>query len=140
MKVREVMAKTISTAGPGDTIAHAAELMKKEDCGFIPVVSGDEVVGVLTDRDIVIRCLAGGHADTSTETIDHVMTGGAWTIDADAALEVAAHEMASHEVRRLPVTEKGRLVGILSYGNLEQAFHAQGVAATEATLGVTHGA
>ena len=103
-------------------------------------MSGDEVVGVLTDRDIVIRCLAGGHADTSTETIDHVMTGGVWTIDADAALEVAAHEMASHEVRRLPVTGEGRLVGILSYGNLEQAFHAQGVAATEATLGVTHGA
>ena len=107
MKVREVMAKTISTAGPGDTIAHAAELMKKEDCGFIPVVTGDEVVGVLTDRDIVIRCLASGHADTSTETIHHVMTEGAWTIDADAALEVAAHEMASHEVRR-PLMARGR--------------------------------
>ena len=140
MKVREAMAKTISTIGPDDTVAHAAELMRKEDCGFIPVVAGDRLLGVLTDRDIVIRCLADGHAELAEETIDHVMTTGAWTIDADAPIESAAHEMASHEVRRLPVTEKDRLVGILSYGNLEQALHAEGSAATEATLGVTHGA
>ena len=57
------MAKTISTAGPDDTVARAAELMKIEDCGFIPVVAEDKLVGVVTDRDIVIRCLADGHAD-----------------------------------------------------------------------------
>lgn len=140
MKVREAMAKTISTVAPDNTVMHAAELMKKEDCGFIPVVAGDRVVGVLTDRDIVIRCLADGRAELPEGTIDDVMTAGAWTIEADAPIEAAAHEMASHEVRRLPVTEKGRIVGILSYGNLEQALHAEGAAATEATLGVTHGA
>ena len=140
MKVREAMAKTISTVGPNDTVARAAGLMKEEDCGFMPVVSGNTLVGVLTDRDIVIRCLADGHAELLKETVDHVMTEGAWTIDADAPLEAAAHEMASHEVRRLPVTEKDTLVGILSYGNLEQALHAEGPAASEATLGVTHGA
>jgi CBS domain-containing protein len=138
MRVREAMAKTISTARPDDAVARAAELMKTEDCGFIPVVAGDEVVGVVTDRDIVIRCLAEGHA--LTEGLDHVMTPGAWTIDADATLEAAAHAMAAHEVRRLPVTEKDRLVGILSYGNLEQALRAQGAAAAAATLGITHGA
>ena len=68
------------------------------------------------------------------------MTQGAWTIDADAAIEAAAHEMAVHELRRLPVMQNDRLVGILSYGNLEQALHAEGAAAAEATLGVTHGA
>jgi CBS domain-containing protein len=140
MKVREAMAKTISTARPDDTVARAAELMKMEDCGFIPVVAEDKVVGVVTDRDIVIRCLADGHADVLTETIDHVMTPSAWTIDADAPIEAAAHEMAVHELRRLPVMEKDRLVGVLSFGNLEQALHAQGPAATEATLGITHGA
>ena len=77
---------------------------------------------------------------TPDETIDHVMTRGAWTIDADAPIEAAAHEMAAHEVRRLPVMEKDRLVGVLSYGNLEQALHAKGPAAAEATLGITHGA
>lgn len=140
MNVREAMAKTISTAAPGDTIGRVAQLMKKEDCGFIPVVDGGRVVGVVTDRDIVIRCLADGHADVLGETVDHVMTPGAWSIDAGAPIEEAAHEMASHELRRLPVMEDDRLVGILSYGNLEQALHAEGAAATEATLGVTHGA
>jgi CBS domain-containing protein len=140
MKVREAMAKTISTAAPSDTIARVAALMKKEDCGFIPVVDGDEVVGVVTDRDIVLRCLAEGNADVLSAPVDRVMTRSAWTIEADAAIEAAAHEMAVHEVRRLPVTENGRLVGILSYGNLEQALHAHGAAAEEATLGVTHGA
>lgn len=140
MKVREAMATTISTARPNDTVARAAELMKMEDCGFIPVVAEDKIVGVVTDRDIVIRCLADGHADVLTETIDHVMTPSAWTIDADAPIEAAAHDMAAHELRRLPVMENDRLVGVLSYGNLEQALHAEGAAAREASLGVTHGA
>ncbi len=140
MKVREAMAKTISTARPNDTVARAAELMKMEDCGFIPVVAEDKIVGVVTDRDIVIRCLADGHADVLTETIDQVMTPSAWTIDADAPIEAAAHDMATHELRRLPVMENDKLVGVLSYGNLEQALHAEGTAAREASLGVTHGA
>jgi CBS domain-containing protein len=140
MKVREAMAKTISTASPSETIGHVAELMKMEDCGFIPVVDDGRVIGVVTDRDIVIRSLAEGHADVLDEPVEQVMTKGAWTIDADVPIEAAAHEMAVHELRRLPVMENDRLVGILSYGNLEQALHAEGPAAAEATLGVTHGA
>lgn len=140
MKVSKAMAKTISTARPDDTVARAAALMKTEDCGFLPVLADGKLVGVVTDRDIVIRCLAGGDTDTINETIDHVMTRDAWTIDADAPIEAAAHEMAVHEVRRLPVMEKDRLVGVLSYGNLEQALHAKGAEAAEATLGITHGA
>lgn len=140
MQVRDAMAKTISTAGPGDTVARVAELMKKEDCGFIPVVNGGRLVGVVTDRDIVIRGLADGHADVLDEAVNDLMSSDVWTIDAGAPIETAAHEMAAHEVRRLPVVEGGALVGILSYGNLEQALHGKGAAAAEATLGVTHGA
>jgi CBS domain-containing protein len=140
MQVRDAMARTISTAGPSDTVARVAGLMKKEDCGFIPVVDGGRLVGVVTDRDIVIRCLADGHADVLDETVDDLMSPDVWTIDAGAPIETAAHEMAAHEVRRLPVVEGGALVGILSYGNLEQALHGKGAAAEEATLGVTHGA
>ncbi len=140
MKVREAMAKTISTAAPTDTVGRVAELMRAEDCGFVPIVEGDRILGVVTDRDIVLRCVADGHAEATAERIDHVMTPGAWTIDADAPIEDAAHEMALHELRRLPVMQGDQLVGVLSYGNLEQALHAQGAAATEATLGVTHGA
>ena len=140
MKVREAMAKTISTATRDDTVATVAGLMKKEDCGFIPIVDDGRPIGVVTDRDIVLRCLAIGHDDCLHDKAGEVMTSPVWSISADADIEEAAHEMAVHEVRRLPATEDGRLIGILSFGNLEQALRGEGAAAKEATLGVTHGA
>lgn len=140
MQVREAMAKTISTAAPGDTIGRIASLMKMEDCGFIPVVQDGGVVGVVTDRDLVIRAMAEGAAGATEIPVEEVMTRSIWSVGAADPIEAAAHAMAEHHVRRLPVMEGGRLVGILSYGNLEQALHAQGAAAAEATLGVTAGA
>jgi CBS domain-containing protein len=140
MQVREAMAKTISTAAPGDTIGRIASLMKKEDCGFIPVVQDGGVVGVVTDRDLVIRAMAEGAPGIAEIPVEEVMTRSIWTVGAADSIETAAHTMAEHEVRRLPVIEGGRLVGILTYGNLEQALHAEGPAAAEATLGVTAGA
>ncbi len=140
MKVREAMAKTIRTAVPTDTIGAVARMMKEEDCGFIPVLDGTKLVGVVTDRDLVIRCLASAEPDIPGIRVADVMSSSVWTIDADASVEEAAHVMAEHEVRRLPAVSGGRLVGILSYGNLEQAVHAMGEAAEEATLGVTRGA
>jgi CBS domain-containing protein len=140
MLVHEAMAKTISTATPTDTVASIARMMKNDDCGFIPITDAGRLVGVVTDRDIVIRCLADARTDVRDERIDRVMSTSVWTIDADATVEEAAHVMAEHEVRRLPAMSKGSLVGVLSYGNLEQAVHAEGPAAAEATLGVTRGA
>ena len=140
MFVHEAMAKTICTAAPTDTVSSVAHMMKDDDCGFIPITDGGRLVGVVTDRDIVIRCLAGARSDVRNQPIDSVMSTSVWTIDAGATVEEAAHVMAEHEVRRLPVMSKGNLVGVLSYGNLEQAVHAEGPAAAEATLGVTRGA
>jgi CBS domain-containing protein len=140
MFVHEAMAKTIRTATPTDTVSSVARMMKESDCGFIPITDADRLVGVVTDRDVVIRCLADAQTDVRDERIDRVMSTSVWTIDAGATVEEAAHVMAEHEVRRLPVMSKGRLVGVLSYGNLEQAVHAEGPAAAEATLGVTRGA
>jgi CBS domain-containing protein len=140
MQVREAMAKTISTAAPSDTIGRVASLMKQEDCGFIPVVQDGGVVGVVTDRDLVVRAMAGSAAGPAEIPVEQVMTRTIWSVGAEDSIESAAHEMAEHEVRRLPVMDGDRLVGILSYGNLEQALHARGPAAAEATLGVTAGA
>jgi CBS domain-containing protein len=140
VQVREAMAKTISTAAPEDTIGRVAAMMKEEDCGFIPVVREGEVVGVVTDRDLVLRVIADGPAEVPAIPVGDVMTRSVWSVDADEPIEAAAHQMAEHAVRRLPVMEGRRLVGILSYGNLEQALHAEGAAAAEATLGITQGA
>lgn len=138
MKVRDAMAQTISTARTGDTIRHIAQLMKKEDAGFIPVVDGDSLLGVITDRDIVLRCVAeGGNADEAT--VESYMSKNVATVEADAQIEDAAKIMEKQEIRRLAVVENGRLVGILSHGNLVQATDSEG-AGDRATLGVTRGA
>ena len=137
MKVREAMSKTISTAKAGDTIQHVATLMRKEDAGFIPVVEGDRLLGVVTDRDIVIRCLAEGKGLDAI--VDACMSKDVATIAADDNLEDAAKLMERQEIRRLPVMDNGRLVGILSHGNLVQATDSEG-AGDRATLGVTKGA
>jgi CBS domain-containing protein len=139
MNVKDAMAKTISTASPKDSLVKVAELMKKEDAGFMPVCEGDSVVGVITDRDIVIRSLAEGHKDPASERAETYMTRDVVTVEASADIGEAAKLMAQHEIRRLPVTERGKLVGVLSHGNLVQAAKSEGPA-DRATLGVTRGA
>ena len=139
MKVRDAMAKTISSARPDSTVQEVAEMMKKEDSGFVPVVEGERLVGVVTDRDIVIRCLAERHRNCLEEAIDHIMSRNVHTIEPDRDIAEAADMMQGDEIRRLAVTEGGRLVGVLSHGNLVQAMQGEGPA-KEATKGVTRGA
>lgn len=140
MKVREAMAKTVSTANPDDDIEHVAMMMKQEDSGFIPITERNQVVGVITDRDIVIRCLATGHSDVLHDKARDVMSATrVHSITPNDELEKAAKIMEREAVRRLPVVEGGRLVGVLSLGNLVQAMRGEG-AAKEATVGVTKGA
>ena len=139
MKVKDAMAKSISKAAPSDSLQKVAQLMKKEDAGFMPICEGDAIVGVVTDRDIVIRGLAEGKTDLGNETAERYMSTDIVTVDADAELDEAARLMGEHEIRRLPVTQGGKLVGVLSHGNLVQAFQSEG-SADRATLGVTRGA
>jgi CBS domain-containing protein len=113
--------------------------MKAEGAGFIPVVDGDGPIGVITDRDIVVRGLAEFGASCLGQPVERVMSTDVTTIGADADLEEAAELMNQQEIRRLPVMDGGRLVGILSHGNLVQATKG-GKAAHEATVGVTRGA
>jgi len=140
VKVREAMAKTISTASPDDDIEQVARMMKQEDSGFIPITERNQLVGVITDRDIVIRCLAEGHGDVLHEKARDVMSAPqVHSITPNEELDKAAKIMQREAVRRLPVVEGGRLVGVLSLGNLVQAMHGEGPA-KEATVGVTKGA
>jgi len=138
MKVRDAMAKTVSSAKKSDKVIDVARKMKQEDAGFIPVVEdGGAMVGVITDRDIVIRCIAEGH-DPRSETAEHLMSRDVTVISPDDDIEQAAGMMEREEIRRLPVTENGRLVGVLSHGNLVQA--TKNKTAAKVTEGVTRGA
>jgi CBS domain-containing protein len=132
------MAKTVSSAKKSDKVIDVARKMKQEDAGFIPVVEdGGAMVGVITDRDIVIRCIAEGH-DPRSETAEHLMSRDVTVISPDDDIKQAAGMMEREEIRRLPVTENGRLVGVLSHGNLVQA--TKNKMAEKVTEGVTRGA
>jgi CBS domain-containing protein len=132
------MAKTVSSAKKSDKVIDVARKMKQEDAGFIPVVEdGGAMVGVITDRDIVIRCIAEGH-DPRSETAEHLMSRDVTVISPDDDIKQAAGMMEREEIRRLPVTENGRLVGVLSHGNLVQA--TKNKTAEKVTEGVTRGA
>ncbi len=90
MKVRDAMAKTVSSAMKSDSVIDIARKMKQEDAGFIPVVeNGGTMVGVITDRDIVIRCIAEGH-DPRNESAEHVMSREVTIIAPDDDIEQQA--------------------------------------------------
>jgi CBS domain-containing protein len=112
MKVRELMTKQPMTVEPDTTLGEVATLMKQEDCGSIPVVEGNRLVGIVTDRDIVIRAVAAGK-DPKTLPVSQVMSSDPVTIGPDAAVDEARKVMADRQIRRLPVVEKGALVGII---------------------------
>lgn len=111
-KVKDVMTSEPTTIGPEDGCAQAAMLMREDDCGSLPVVRDGTLVGIVTDRDIVIRAAADGR-DLKTTKVSEVMSADPITIRPDADIDEAAKLMAERQVRRLPVVEKGHLVGII---------------------------
>ena len=138
MKVREAMAKTVTSAKKSDKVIDVAKKMTQQDAGFMPVLeNGGTVIGVITDRDIVIRCIAEGH-DPRGETAEHLMSRQVTIIAPDDDIEEAGRAMQREAIRRLPVAENGRLVGVLSHGNLVQA--TKNKMAEKVTEGVTRGA
>lgn len=120
MKVSEVMTTEVKIADPSRTIQDAAKLMEKNDCGSLPVGEGDRLVGMITDRDIVIRAVAAGlPADTP---IREVMTRELKYCFENDDIEDVAENMGEIQMRRLPVLDsKKRIVGIVSIGDLARS-------------------
>ena len=112
MKVSDLMTSEPATVGPDDPCARAATLMKEEDCGAIPVVMGGKLVGIVTDRDIAIRAVAEGR-DPKTLKVSDIMSADPITVTPDTDADEAARTMAEFQVRRLPVVDDGRLLGIV---------------------------
>jgi len=120
MKVRELMTTEPITVEPDTTLGEVATLMKQEDCGSIPVVEAGRLVGIVTDRDIVIRGVAGG-TDPKTQRVSTIMSADPVTIGADDDVTEAEKIMADRQIRRLPVIEDGRLVGIIVTAQIARA-------------------
>ena len=118
MKLREVMTNTVVRIHPDETVAVAARTLAHYNIGILPVCGNDgRVVGLLTDRDLVTRCLASGRSPANTPVRD-VMTSKVVSATPDMDASLAAGLMGREQIRRLPVLENGRLCGIVSLGDL----------------------
>jgi CBS domain-containing protein len=118
--VRHAMTEAPQTASPSMNAADAGALMKQFDVGVIPVAEGEQLLGLVTDRDLVVRVLAERKDPTDVRLSD-VLTKSPITVSPDTKLSEARDLMAEHKVRRLPVTKADRLVGILSLGDVALA-------------------
>ena len=118
--VREVMSSKLCSIDTDKTVAYAAKMMRDEDVGIAPIVEGDRLVGVLTDRDIAVRVVAEGR-DPEQVKVTEIASRDLVTLDPQQDLDEALRLMARHQVRRLPVVEEdGRLVGVVAQADVAQ--------------------
>ncbi|EJQ41992.1 CBS domain-containing protein [Bacillus mycoides] len=115
-QVRELMSTHIVHCTPLDNVYEAAVKMKEESVGLIPVIENQQVVGLVTDRDLVVRGIAEKHPGSNQ--ITNVMTTNIVSVSPDDSIEKATELMAQYQIRRLPVVESGQLVGMLALGDL----------------------
>lgn len=116
MNIRDVMTSNPRTVSPNDTIQNAARIMRDEDTGAVPVVENGRPVGMVTDRDIVVRAVA--EDGQLNRPVRDIVSSDVVTARPDMSTKEAAKLMSEHQIRRLPVVENNRLVGIVSLGDL----------------------
>lgn len=118
MKVSDLMSTNVITVPPEISVADAARTMERSDTGLLPVCSSDgHIQGILTDRDIVIRCVAT-RMDPKQTKVQDLMTRGVISVSPDEDIKEAANMMSGEQIRRIPVVEQERIVGILSLADL----------------------
>ncbi|MGZ8783524.1 MAG: CBS domain-containing protein [Gaiellaceae bacterium] len=120
--VQEAMTPNPTAVTADTTVREAAQRMKDDDVGALPIVDGERLTGVITDRDIALRVMAEGrNAETP---VGEIASKDLVTVDPQQTLEEAARLMAQHLVRRLPVVEEdGRLAGMLAQADIAQLGH-----------------
>ncbi|MER6508101.1 MULTISPECIES: CBS domain-containing protein [unclassified Nonomuraea] len=114
---RDVMSTGAECIAAHETLDRAAQMMRNNDVGALPVCGPDDrVTGIITDRDIVIKCVAAGH-DPAQVTAGELATGLVW-VTADATVQEALSRMEQNQIKRLPVLENDRIVGMISEADL----------------------
>ena len=118
MKLREIMSGPVVGIHPEETVSVAARMLEHNNIGALPVCGTDgRLCGILTDRDIVTRCLAAGKQPQTT-SVREVMTAKIYVGRPDMEVSLAAGLMGKEQIRRLPVMDKGKLCGMVSLGDL----------------------
>ena len=129
MQVKDYMTKDLVRIAPEESAAVAARLLARHNVGVLPVCSKEgRLRGVVTDRDIVLRCVAANE-DASQVKVAEIMTRRVISVDSSVSLETAAGLMAREQVRRLPVADGGKLVGMVTLTDIAKAPHGSGEAA-----------
>lgn len=117
MKLKEIMSRDIASLSSDDTIERAAQLMKQHNVGSIPICSQNKVVGIVTDRDITLRSVASGQ-NSMNHKVSEIMTSNPVVGNPDMDVHEATRIMSEKQIRRLPVVENNRLVGIVALGDI----------------------
>ena len=115
--VRDAMTENPRSIGASASVVEAARLMRDEHIGSLPITDDEQLVGMITDRDITTRVVAEA-ADPKSTTVGDVSSGDLISVEPDKDLDEAVQLMARHQVRRLPVVENGRLVGIVAQADV----------------------
>jgi CBS domain-containing protein len=115
--VREAMTASVSSVSPSQSLADAAQVMKGEDVGSVPVVEEGRLAGIVTDRDIVTRAVAE-QRNPQDVRVEEIASHDLVTVEPEQDLDEALALMARHKIRRLPVLEEGRLVGMLAQADV----------------------
>ena len=140
MKISEIMTKDVISLSVDDTVKHAIDLMKEYNIGSIPVNADGRIVGIVTDRDIILRCAAEGK-DLKIEKVRNIMTSNPVVGDRNINGDDAARIMSERQIRRLPIISNNELVGIVSLGDLavEPNLHEEARGAlSEISIPCTH--
>jgi CBS domain-containing protein len=117
MKIRELMTTDVTTAELSTTLEEIATIMRQEDVGAVPIIDDEELVGIVTDRDIVVRCVAEG-GNPGESTAEDILTEGLISVSPESDADEAESLMSRHQIRRVPVVEDGRLAGMISLGDV----------------------
>jgi len=139
VKVKQIMTTDVSFVTPEDTVTKAASIMEQLDVGSVPVTDNKRIVGIVTDRDIVLRGVAKGN--DANQKVSDVMSTDIKYATPDMDVHKAADIMAENQVRRLPVVDSDTLVGIVAIGDLavENIFENEaGEALHNISMGVRH--
>lgn len=142
-KIRDLMTEEVDCCTLLDNVYEVAVKMKELNVGAIPIVDQERLVGMITDRDIVTRCIA--ERNPASSKVEDIMSKELYTITADAASREAINLMAKHQIRRLPVVEGDKLIGIISLGDFavneltdDQAKTALSEISETGTQGIQH--
>lgn len=121
---RDIMTTPAETLAPTATLTEAARQLRDLNVGSLPILGGDHLLGVVTDRDIVVRGIAEG-LEPSTATVAEVATGAVVTVDVDDDAEKVARVMGERQVRRVPVLDGGKLVGVIAQADVARDLDAR---------------